>query len=64
MSCCQKNKMLFSNINRPQRSYFSFFEKKMVSLKVVHPLEIYRNTKFHVPTLSGASFAFISQSEV
>jgi hypothetical protein len=29
----------------------------MVLLKVVHPLKLYRNTKFHGPTLSGASFA-------
>jgi hypothetical protein len=29
----------------------------MILLKVVHPLKLYRNTKFHGPTLSGASFA-------
>jgi hypothetical protein len=26
-------------------------------LKVVHPLKIYQYTKFHGPTLTGASFA-------
>jgi hypothetical protein len=29
----------------------------MVLLKVVYPLKIYQNTKFHGPTLSDASFA-------
>jgi len=33
----------------------------MVSLKAVHTLKIYQNTKFHGPTLSGASFAFTSE---
>jgi uncharacterized Zn-finger protein len=28
----------------------------MVSLKVVHPLKVYQYTKFHGPTLTGASF--------
>jgi hypothetical protein len=28
----------------------------MVLLKVVHPLKIYQETKFHGPTLTGASF--------
>jgi hypothetical protein len=37
--------------------YFLFLTK-MVSLKVVHPLKI---TKFHVPTLTDASFASISE---
>jgi len=36
--------------------FFLFFAK-VVLLKVVHPLKIYQNTKFHGPTLSGASFA-------
>jgi hypothetical protein len=41
---------------------FVFFVlSKMVSLKVVHPLKIYQYTKFHVPTLTGASFASISE---
>jgi hypothetical protein len=33
----------------------------MVSLKVVHPLKIYQHTKYHGPTLTGASFASISE---
>jgi hypothetical protein len=33
----------------------------MVSLKVVHPLKIYQYTKFHGPTLTGASFASTSE---
>jgi hypothetical protein len=35
--------------------------QKTVSLKVVHPLKIYQNTKFNGPTLSSASFAFTSE---
>jgi hypothetical protein len=49
--------MLVSNFNRPQCSYFPFFAKKGL-LKVVNPLKIYQNTKFHGPALTGASFAF------
>jgi hypothetical protein len=30
-------------------------------LKVVYTLKMYQNTKFDGPTLSGASFAFISE---
>jgi hypothetical protein len=37
------------------------FLTKIVLLKVVHPLKIYQYTKFHVPTLSGASFASTSE---
>jgi len=48
--------MLILKFNRPPCSYFSFFAK-MVLLKVVHPLKIYQNTKFHGPTLTGTSFA-------
>jgi hypothetical protein len=33
----------------------------MVLLNVVHPLKIYQCTKFHVLTLTGASFASISE---
>jgi hypothetical protein len=33
----------------------------MVSLKVVHPLRIYQNKKFHGPTLIGASFTSTSK---
>jgi hypothetical protein len=32
----------------------------MALLKVVHPLKIYQHTKFHGPTLTGASFASTS----
>jgi hypothetical protein len=34
----------------------------MVLLKVVHALKIYQYTKFHGPTLTGASFASTSSS--
>jgi hypothetical protein len=34
---------------------------KIVLLKVVHPLKIYQYTKFHGPTLTGASFASTSE---
>jgi hypothetical protein len=33
------------------------FFAKLVLLKVVHPLQIYQQTKFHGPVLTGASFA-------
>jgi len=33
----------------------------MVLLKAVHPLNIYQNTEFHGPTLTGASFASTSK---
>jgi hypothetical protein len=49
------------NIQLAAMFVFFVFEKKMVSLKVVHPLNIYQYTKFHVPTLTGASFASISE---
>jgi hypothetical protein len=39
---------------------FVFFVK-MVFTKVVHPLKIYQNTKFHGPTLSGASSVLTSE---
>jgi hypothetical protein len=35
--------------------------RHMVFLKVVHPLKIYQYTKFHGPTLTGASFASTSE---
>jgi hypothetical protein len=38
---------------------FSFLTK-IVALKVVHLLKIYQYTKFHGPTLTGASFASTS----
>jgi hypothetical protein len=54
-------KMLILNVNLLLCSHFSLFAKA-VSLKVVHPLKIYQTTKFHDPTLTGASF--ISTSKV
>jgi hypothetical protein len=36
---------------------------KSLLLKVVHPLKIYQNTKFHVPTLTVASSASTSEVE-
>jgi hypothetical protein len=53
-------KMLILNFNRPPCSQFSFFAKE-VSLKVVHPLKICHNTKFHGPTLTGDSFTSTSK---
>jgi hypothetical protein len=52
-----KNKMLILNFNHPPCSYFWFFTK-VVSLRVVHSLKFYQNTKFHGPTLTDASFAY------
>jgi hypothetical protein len=37
------------------------FLTKIVELKVVHPLNVYQYTKFHGPTLNGASFASTSE---
>jgi hypothetical protein len=34
-----------------------FFFPKIFSSKVVHPSQIYQNTNFHGPTLSGEGFA-------
>jgi hypothetical protein len=53
-----KNKILI--FYRPSCSYFSFLAK-MALLKVVHPLKIYQNTKFHDRTLTGASLASTSK---
>jgi hypothetical protein len=41
---------------------FYFFFHKTVLLKVINPVKIYQHTKFHDPTLTGASF--VSTSEV
>jgi hypothetical protein len=49
------------NFNIQTAAMFVFlFLTKMVELKVVHPLRIYQCTKFHGPTLTGASFASTS----
>jgi hypothetical protein len=53
-------KMLILNFNLPPCSHFSFFAK-VVLLKVVHRLTIYRSTKFDGPTLTGASFTSASK---
>jgi hypothetical protein len=45
------------NIQTAGMFVFFLFLTRMVSLKVVHPLKIYQYTKFHGPTLTGASFA-------
>jgi hypothetical protein len=49
------------NIQTAAIFVFFLFLTKMVSLKVVHPLKIYQYTKFHVPMLTGASFASTSE---
>jgi hypothetical protein len=49
------------NFNIQTAAMFFFFITKMVLLKVVHPLEIHQYTKFHGPTLTGASFASTSE---
>jgi hypothetical protein len=51
----QRYQLLILNFNLPPCSHASF-SAKVVSVKVVHPLKIYQNTKFHGPTLTGASF--------
>jgi hypothetical protein len=45
------------NFSIQTAAMFVFFSLiKVVLLKVVHPLKIYQYTKFHGPTLTGASF--------
>jgi hypothetical protein len=55
-----QNKIWILTFKRPPCSYFLFLTK-MVLLKVAHPLKIYQYTKFHGPTLTGASFASTSE---
>jgi hypothetical protein len=57
MSC--QHKILILNVNRPSRSYLSFFSKVNL-LKAVLLLNIYQNTKYHGPTLAGTSSASTS----
>jgi hypothetical protein len=50
------------NFNIQLAFMFVFFVfDKMALLKVVNPLKIYQYTKFHGPTLTGASFASTSE---
>jgi hypothetical protein len=50
------------NFNIQTAAMFVFFYfDKMILLKVVHPLTIYQFTKFHGPTMIGASFASTSE---
>jgi hypothetical protein len=50
------------NFNIQTAAMFVFlFLTKMVLLKVVHPLKVYQYSKFHGPTLIGASFASTSE---
>jgi hypothetical protein len=49
------------NFNFQTAAMFVFFFTKMVLPKVVHRLKIYQYTKFHGPTLTGASFASTSE---
>jgi hypothetical protein len=60
MSYRHKKQMLILNINSPPCSYFRF-SAKMVLLKVVHPLKICQNTKFHGPAFTDASVVFTSE---
>jgi hypothetical protein len=55
-----QNKLWILTFKRPPCSYFLFLTK-MILLKVVHPLKIYQNTKFHGLTLTDASFASTSE---
>jgi hypothetical protein len=41
--------------------FLIFHQKKKALLKVVNPLKIHQYTKFHGPTLTGASFASTSE---
>jgi hypothetical protein len=61
MSCLHKTNYEFQHSNGPMFVFFVFDKNEMVLLKVVHPLKIYQYTKFHGPTLTGASFASTSE---
>jgi hypothetical protein len=55
-SCIVSTKQTM-NFNIQLAAMFVFlFLTKMFLLKFVHPLKIYQYTKFHGPTLNGASF--------
>jgi hypothetical protein len=56
MSCLHKTICSFQHSTAHYVRIFRFSQKRFI-LKVVHPLKIYQNTKFHGPTLIGASFA-------
>jgi hypothetical protein len=49
------------NIQTAAVFVFFLFLTKTLLLKVVHPLKLYQYTKFHGPTLTGASFASTSE---
>jgi hypothetical protein len=50
------------NFNIQTAAMFVFFVFDKISLiTFVHPLKIYQYTKFHGPTLTGASFAYASE---
>jgi hypothetical protein len=53
-----QNKVLILTFNRSAPAYF--FHKNCL-LKAVHPLDIFRRTKFHGPSLTGASFGSTSE---
>jgi hypothetical protein len=48
------------NIQTTAMFVFFVFDKNGL-IKDVHPLKIYQHTKFHGPTLTGASFASTSE---
>jgi hypothetical protein len=58
--CSPCYKMLILNFNYLPCSHF-LFSSKVVSFKVVYPLKIYQNTKFHGTVLTGASFTSTSK---
>jgi hypothetical protein len=53
---------LTMNFNIQMAAMFVFFVfDKNGLIKIVYPLKIYQYTKFHGPTLTGASFAYTSE---
>jgi hypothetical protein len=48
------------NVNIQAAAMFVLFDKNGL-IKIVHPLKIYQYIKFHVPTLTGASFTSTSE---
>jgi hypothetical protein len=61
MSCFHKTKCKFLLSDALHIRSFFFNFRKCCLIKIVHRFKIYQHTKFHGPTLTGASFASTSE---
>jgi len=66
LSKCNSSRVVFIKpiVNfkfQPSAVFVFLVSRKNGVIKVVHPLKIYQDTKFHGPTLTGASFASTSK---